>query len=179
VYYYQEALSMADKPERRELTFHSLEDAVADAERLASGEVRTTGKHIFAQILKHLALIHDMATGKIVGPRPPFFMRLMMPLMKGMILKGMILKGMILKGMILKGPVKPGFKLPTAAESFFWPGGNTDVNEALTHLKESVKNYNTNGPLPAHPVFGKVPHEQNDRLNISHCAMHLSFVYAV
>ncbi len=160
---------MADKPERRELTFHSLEDAVADAERLASGEVRTTGKHIFAQILKHLALIHDMATGKIVGPRPPFFMRLMMPLMKGM----------ILKGMILKGPVKPGFKLPTAAESFFWPGGNTDVNEALTHLKESVKNYNTNGPLPAHPVFGKVPHEQNDRLNISHCAMHLSFVYAV
>jgi hypothetical protein len=169
VYYYQEALSMADKPERRELTFHSLEDAVADAERLASGEVRTTGKHIFAQILKHLALIHDMATGKIVGPRPPFFMRLMMPLMKGM----------ILKGMILKGPVKPGFKLPTAAESFFWPGGNTDVNEALTHLKESVKNYNTNGPLPAHPVFGKVPHEQNDRLNISHCAMHLSFVYAV
>jgi hypothetical protein len=164
VYYYQEALSMADKPERRELTFHSLEDAVADAERLASGEVRTTGKHIFAQILKHLALIHDMATGKIVGPRPPFFMRLMMPLMKGM---------------ILKGPVKPGFKLPTAAESFFWPGGNTDVNEALTHLKESVKNYNTNGPLPAHPVFGKVPHEQNDRLNISHCAMHLSFVYAV
>jgi hypothetical protein len=165
VYYYQEALSMADKPERRELTFHSLEDAVADAERLASGEVRTTGKHTFAQILKHLALIHDMATGNIVGPRPPFFMRLM--------------KAMILKGMILKGPVKPGFKLPTAAESFFWPGGNTDVNEALTHLKESVKNYNTNGPLPAHPVFGKVPHEQNDRLNISHCAMHLSFVYAV
>jgi hypothetical protein len=164
VYYYQEALSMADKPERRELTFHSLEDAVADAERLASGEVRTTGKHIFAQILKHLALTHDMATGKIVGPRPPFFMRLMMPLMKGM---------------ILKGPVKPGFKLPTAAESFFWPGGNTDVNEALTDLKESVKNYNTNGPLPVHPVFGKVPHEQNDRLNISHCAMHLSFVYAL
>ncbi len=153
---------MADAAERRELSFSSLDDAVADAEQLAAGEVRTTGKHTFAEILKHLALTHDMATGKIPGPKTPFLMRLMMPLMKGF---------------ILKGPVKPGFKLPAEAESFFWPGGDIDVNEALNHLKESVENYNTNGPLAVHPVFGKVTAEQNMQLNISHCAMHLSFVH--
>lgn len=155
---------MADKPERRELSFGSLDEAVAEAERLAQGEVRTTGKHSFGQILEHLARTHDMATGKVVGPRPPWFMRLMMPLMKGM---------------ILNGPVKPGFKLPKDAEAFFWPEGEVDVQQALSHLKESVENYKTNGPLAVHPVFGKVSREQNDRLNQSHCAMHLSFVHSV
>lgn len=153
---------MADTPKRRELKFDSLDDAVADATQLASGEVRTTGKHTFGQIIKHLAITHDMATGKTVGPRLPFYMRLIMPL---------------IRNSILNGPVKPGFKLPSAAETFFWPDGDVDVQEALTHLRESVENYNANGPLAVHPVFGKATREQVDRLNIKHCAMHLSFVH--
>jgi len=144
------------------LSFSSLDDAVADAQRLAEGEVRTTGNHTFGQILEHLARTHDMATGKIVGPRPPFMMRLLMPLMKGM---------------ILNKPVKPGFKLPKDAEAFFWPDQEFDVPQALTHLVESVENYKTNGPLAVHPVFGKLSREQSDGLNVSHCAMHLSFVH--
>lgn len=148
--------------ERRELSFNSLDDAVAEVERLAQGQVRTTGKHTFGQIVEHLARTHDMSTGKIVGPRPPFIMRLLMPIMKRM---------------ILNGPAKPGFKLPAAAEAFFWPEGDVDVQQALTHLKESVENYKTNGPLEVHPVFGKATREQIDNLNITHCAMHLSFVH--
>lgn len=153
---------MAETPERRELSFSSLDEVVADAERLSQGDVRTTGNHSFGQILKHLALTHDMATGKIKTPRPPLHMRLLMP---------------FLKGMILNGPVKPGFKLPKASEEFFWPDGEIDIQEALTHLRESVENYKANGPLAVHPVFGKVSREQNDRLNCGHCAMHLSFVH--
>ena len=155
---------MANEPERRELNFTSLDDAVADAEALAAGEVRTTGNHSFGQILEHLARTHDMATGKVPGPQLPFFMRLMMP---------------FLKGSILNGPVKPGFNLPKDAESFFWPDQEFDVQEALAHLKASVENYKTNGPLSVHPVFGKATKEQVDRLNINHCAMHLSFVHPV
>ena len=155
---------MSETPERRVLNFTSLNDAVADAEELARGEVRTTGNHSFGQILKHLALTHDMATGRVQAPRPPLMMRLMMP---------------FIKGMILNGPVKPGFKLPKQAEEFFWPAGDVDVQPALTHLKESVENYNNNGPLPVHPIFGKATREQLDRLNIGHCAMHLSFVHPV
>lgn len=155
---------MPNTPERRELRFNSLDEAVAEAERLAAGEVRVSGNHSFGKILKHLALTHDMATGKIVGPRPPWYMRLMMPLVKGM---------------ILKGPVKPGFNLPSSAEAFFWPPGEFEISESLTHLKESVENYKANGPLEVHPVFGKVSREQNYRLNCGHCAMHLSFVHPV
>jgi hypothetical protein len=153
---------MANSPERRMLSFNSLEEAVADAEKLASGPVRTTGNHSFAQILKHLALTHDMSTGKIAAPRPPFLMRLLMPL---------------LKGMILNRPVKPGIKLPKAAEDFFWPDQEWDVGEALAHFKQSVENYRIKGPLEVHPFFGKITQEQSDRINCGHCAMHLSFVH--
>lgn len=155
---------MADKPERRELNFESLDDAVADVEMLLKSEVRTTGNHTFGQIIEHLATTHDMATGKISPPPLPWFMRLLMPLMKGS---------------ILNGPIKPGFKLPAKGESFFWKQGDVDAHQAFAHLKESVDNYNTNGPLEVHPVFGKATREQLDRLNIGHCAMHLSFVHPV
>ena len=75
---------MADKPERRDLRFQNLDEVLAEVERLASGEVRTTGNHTFGQILNHLALGHDVAAGRAQAPPPPFFMRLMMPLMKRM-----------------------------------------------------------------------------------------------
>ena len=153
---------MANKTDRRQLIFHTLDDAVADAQQLASGNVRTSGNHTFGQILEHLARTHDMATGKTVGPRPPFYMRLAMPFMRKS---------------ILNGPVAPGFKLPQKMQEFFWPEGDVDVQQALTHLKESVENFNANGPLPVHPVFGKATSEQVLKLNVNHCAMHLSFVH--
>ncbi|MEM9367826.1 MAG: DUF1569 domain-containing protein [Planctomycetota bacterium] len=155
---------MSQAPERRELSFDNLDAAVADAERLSAGEVRTTGNHSFAEIMRHLALTHDMATGKLVAPRPPFYMRLLMP---------------FLKGFILRGPVRPGFKLPRASEEFFWPDTEIDVASALQYLRESVDNYKRVGPLAIHPMFGKLSREQVDRLNASHCAMHLSFVHPV
>ena len=50
---------MTANPERRVLTFQSLDEVIADAERLAAGKVRTTGSHTFGQILNHLALSQD------------------------------------------------------------------------------------------------------------------------
>ena len=51
------------------------------------------------------------------------------------------------------------------------------LQEALGHLKESVERFNTQGPLPKHPVFGKLTKEQTTQLNCKHCAMHLSFAH--
>ena len=155
---------MADKPERRDLSFKSLDEAVADVEKLAAGEVRTTGNHSFAEILKHLAISNNMSTGRIEAPRPPFFIRLIMPVMKRF---------------ILNTTPKPGFKLPQKSENFFWPGGDIDLQEAVAEFKDSVEHYNSNGPLDVHPMFGRATREQIDRLNTGHCAMHLSFVHPV
>ena len=154
---------MSSTPERRELSFASLNEVVAEAERLASGEVRTTGNHSFGQILEHLARTHDMATGKLEGPPPPLFVRLLMPLIKSSLIKN----------------VKPGYKLPPKAEAFFWPDQEFDVQAALIHLKESVEHFNSVGPLTKHPIFGKLSPEKALELNCNHCAMHLSFVHSV
>lgn len=149
--------------ERRELSFNSLDDVIAEAERLAAGDVRVTGNHTFGQILEHLARTAESSVGKIVPPPPPWFVRtLIIPLMKKS---------------ILNGPSKPGFKLPTPAQNFFWPSEEVDVQQGLARLRESFDLYKTKGPLAVHPVFGKATREQIDNLNITHAAMHLSFVH--
>lgn len=151
--------------ERRELEFKDLDDVVADVEKLAKGDVKTTGNHTFTEIVEHLALTHDMTTGKLEGPKPPWFMKLLMPFMKGMILKDQ--------------PVKPGFKLPANAEAFFWPKKEQTLQDAIEHLRQSVERYKTQGPLAKHPMFGAITKEQNLSLNLRHAALHLGFVHPV
>lgn len=149
--------------ERRELTFQNLDEVVAEAERLAAGEVRTTGNHSFGQILNHLAVSHDVSTGRVTAPPPPLFMRLMMPLMKRMVINSK--------------PLKPGIKLPAKGEAFFWPDRDIDVASGLNYLRESAEYYKSNGPVEKHPFFGKLTRAEADQLNCRHAALHLSFVH--
>lgn len=154
---------MADKAERRELKFQNLDEVVAEVERLASGEVRTTGNHSFGQILNHLALSHDVAAGRGQAPPPPFYMRLMMPLMRRMVINSK--------------PLEPGIKLPAKGEAYFWPDKEFDVPATVNYFKESVDYYKSNGPLAKHPFFGKISKADCDELNCRHAALHLSFVH--
>lgn len=152
------------EPRRRELTFERLDDVVADVQRLAAGRVTTTGKHGFPRIVRHLALTNDMMTGRIAAPKPPLLMRLILPL---------------IRSSILNGPIKPGIKLPAAAESVFWSAEDISIEDAIDMLQDSVAHYKKHGPLPVHPIFGKATREQLDRLACKHAAMHLSFVHPV
>lgn len=148
--------------QRRTLAFDNLDDIVQEVERLARGSVRTTGKHSFPQIVRHLAMTHHMMTGRIASPRPPLFLRIMLP---------------FLRPVILNNPARPGFKLPPAAEAVFWPSDEIALDSAVAMLRESVTYYKQHGPLSVHPIFGKATREQLDRLACSHAAMHLSFVH--
>lgn len=152
-----------EKPQRREIKFANLDEAVADAERLAAGKTRTTGKHAFANILEHLALAHDVATGKLTAPPAPWYIKAMMIVMKPLMLRDK--------------PLAPGIKLPKDGEAFFWPKTEINLQEALTHFKESVEYFQSNGPIDKHPFFGTVTPKQNEQINCRHCALHLSFVH--
>ena len=154
---------MADTAERRDLKFQNLDEVIADIEGLAAGQVRTTGNHTFGQILNHLATSHDVATGRKQAPPPPFFMKLMMPLMRRMVINSK--------------PLKPGIKLPASGESFFWPNQDFDVAKSVEYFKDSVDFYKSNGPLEKHPFFGKISKAESDELNCRHAALHLSFVH--
>ena len=150
------------EPNRREISFSSWDEVIADIEALASSEHETTGGHSFGKIVQHLATTNEMVVGNITPPKLPWYMRLAMPLVKNG---------------ILNQPVKAGFKLPnTAMEEFFWSKTEVDPKEAIENLRASVKAYRDKGPLAVHPIFGKTTREQVDNLTLSHAAMHLSFV---
>ena len=155
--------TMATGIDRRELAFRNLDEVLADVQQLASGEFRTTGNHTFGQILNHLALSQDVSAGRIEAPPPPFFMKLMMPIMRRMVINSK--------------PLKPGIKLPQQGESFFWPDKEFDVPSALEYFRDSVAYYNDNGPLEVHPFFGRLTKEDADALTCRHAALHLSFVH--
>lgn len=150
------------KPKRRELTLGSMDEVVAEVERLAAGRVTTTGKHDFPRIVRHLAMANNMTTGRLAAPKPPLLMRLILPL---------------IRSSILNGPVKPGVKLPAKAEALFWSQDDISTQDAIAMFKDSVAYYKKHGPLPVHPFFGKATPEQSNRLLCGHAAMHLSFVH--
>lgn len=153
---------MSDQ-KRREISFASLDDVIADIESLASREHETTGNHSFGNIVQHLAITNEMLVGNVIPPKLPWYMRMAMP---------------FLKNGILNNPVEPGFNLPNSAmQKFFWPSTELDLNEAIENFRASVKAYQDKGPLPVHPVFGKATKQQIDKMNLSHAAMHLSFVH--
>ena len=154
---------MADQPKRRELKFENLDEIVAEVEKLAAAEVTTTGNHTFTEIVEHLAITHDVTTGTLEGPKPPFFVRLMIPFIKRMVFSDK--------------PAEPGFRLPENAEAFFWPKKEQTLEDAVDHLRKSVEIYKQQGPLEKHPAFGKVTEQQNTQLHVKHAALHLSFVH--
>ena len=155
---------MADAPRRRQLHFDTIDEVVENAQQLASGDVETTGKFTYGQILEHLARTLDVVTGHIPGASVTFPMRMM---------------ARIMRPFILSRPMSPGFKLPATAQAVYWPSEAVDTSAALAHLKEAVERYKQNGPIPKHPVFGTMTRRQHDQLQCRHCALHLSFVHPV
>ena len=147
---------------RRELVFSSLDEVLSDVKKLDEGQVRYSGKNDFPNIVRHLAITNDLVVGELIPPKLPFVMRMMMPFMRSS---------------ILNGPVKPGFKLPSDMQTFFWPEESIETEAAIQRLSDSIDRYKSKGPLPVHPLFGKATRQQVDGLILKHAAMHLSFVH--
>ena len=151
-------------PEHRELQFDSLDQVIAEIERLASGEFKTTGNHTFAQIVNHLATTLDAASGRKQVTGVPFHMRMM---------------ATIFKPLLLSGPVKPGFKLPEDAEKFFWSTEDLSLDEQVAYFHDAMQYFSSLETYPKHPVFGKLNPTKSLKLQCGHCAMHLGFVHPV
>ena len=149
-------------PQRRELEFATLAEAAAEVDRLASVETTTTGNFSHGQIVRHLAITLDIVSGHTPPPKIPFVYRTLGPL---------------IKRFVLKKPIQPGNKLPSDAQSAFWPAGDVSVVEANKHFHEALARYEATQQLPPHLIFGKMTKEEQDILQRGHIAMHLGFVH--
>ena len=144
---------------RRELNFRSLDEVLADAERLvASPNTKMLGNWPLSQLLTHLA---TAINGSIDGTsaKAPWFIRLIGPL---------------LKGRVLKNRMSPGFKLPKDVEVGFFPSVSSP-QEALEELRRAVGRSHNERMTARHPILGKLTHEEWTRLHLRHAELHLSF----
>ena len=147
--------------DRREVHYNSLDDMLADAERLASGNVRTLGNWSLGQIFKHLAAaLHSSIDG--TDMKFPWLMKKIFNLIMN-------------KEKMLREPLSPGFKIPKQGEAQFFPDPGASTEDGLAALRAAVGRCQTESSRAEHPAFGQLTHEEWDKFHLRHAEMHMSF----
>lgn len=152
------------RAERRTLRFDALSEALAEAERLAdaesAGTLRATGNWSLGQALGHLAAWIDFAYDGWPA-RPPWFVRLLAPLMK--------------RG-VLRGTPKPGFRLPGAPDGTY-ATAPLPAAEGLDRFRRAVARLEAAPPPGPNPAFGAMSHREWQLLHQRHAELHLGFFH--
>ena len=149
----------------RELHFDSLDELLAEARRIAEKpDTPTRGKWNAAENIWHVAR-YVQASVEGYPFKPPFFFRLIGPLMKS---------GMISKTM------RAGFKAPEMMHKHMEPGGSEvgeiDMARAIGLLEEWVAKANEQGFIPRNPAFGKMDRQQWVALHCRHAELHFGLI---
>jgi Protein of unknown function (DUF1569) len=154
----------ATKPECRKLTFATLDEVVADAEILLAKGYDKAGNWDLAQVCNHLA---EWMRFPVEGfPKIPLLLRPVFWLLRATVGKQMRTK-------ILAGGFSAGGR--TMPQTVFPPDG--DAPAAVAKLKEVAKQFAAHtGPIHPSPLFGALDKDEALRLQLMHCAHHLSFL---
>jgi hypothetical protein len=152
--------------DRRQIRFENFGDAIRDAETLAEaqrrGTLRATGNWSLGQAIGHVATwARFPLDGYPTIPRPPWFIRLMVPLFKG---------AFINKGM------PPGVSIGDL------PNGTLgtepmDSDVAIRNLRESFGRLERETPIDSNPLLGQLSHDEWIKLNLRHAELHFSFFH--
>ncbi len=151
--------------ERRELRFETIDDCLAEVDRIAEadrrGELKTLGNWTAGQNLSHLAAWVEYGWDGYPMGKPPLPVRLVMRFMLGRILKKGMTAGVKIPG--IEGGTLGAERMETqvAVERY---------RAALNRLKSGEQaNYDS-------PAFGKMDHATRVQLNLRHAELHLGFL---
>ena len=142
---------------RREVHYASLDELLADAQRCASGKVRTLGNWSPGQIYEHLARSFDTSIDGS-GFSIPAPVRWLMTL--------------LMKRKFLKKGIPAGFKAPPeqiAVESI-------TAEEGLESLRTAIARQKKEPERAIHPGFGYIGREGWNDFHLRHAEMHMSFL---
>jgi hypothetical protein len=144
---------------RRQVAYNSLEEVVADAERLSSGPVKTLGNWSAGQIFKHLAFAFS---GSIDGLALtfPWYLRTV---------------ARLFKGKLLAGAMPAGYKLSPQNASVAEPAP-TSTEQGLAELRTAVSRLAREPQRAVHPLFGALTNEEWNRVHLMHANLHMSFL---
>lgn len=157
-------MSAATKPERRKLTFATLDEMVADAENLLAKGYHKAGNWDLAQVCSHLT---EWLRFPIDGfPKIPLVLRPVAWLMRATVGKSMRAK------IMTEGFPAGGRTMP---QTVFAAGG--DETAAVAKLKETARRFQTySGAIHPSPLFGAMTKDEALLLQLKHCAHHLGFL---
>jgi hypothetical protein len=145
--------------DRRKVQYASLQELLADAERIASGKVKSLGNWSTGQIFQHLATsFNNSIDGSDI--RAPWYFRFLGPL---------------LKKRLLGGSMSPGFKLPAWAAASLEPKV-TSTEDGLNALRNAIGRQEHESRRVADPVFGPMTPAEWEQLHLKHAALHMSFL---
>ena len=142
---------------RRQLAFATLEDIVADAEKLTS-HTKMLGNWPLRQLLSHLSMATNKSIDGTFG-KAPWYIRLL---------------GFFIKRRILTKGISPRFNLPKRIEADFFPAAPS-AQEALDGLRKAVGRSKDEKMTGRHPVLGKLTHDEWTQFHLRHAELHLSF----
>ncbi len=147
---------------RRVLRFASLDDLLADVDRLAAadrdGSVRRLGNWTVGQSLGHIAAWMDYGFDGY-PMAVPWFIRIL---------------GRIIKKRAVLAPMRAGFRLPKTVDGTH-ATEIISVDEGLRRLAAAAQRLKAQSPTMPNPVFGSLSHQQWIDLNLRHAELHLSF----
>ncbi|AMV26961.1 hypothetical protein VT84_21345 [Gemmata sp. SH-PL17] len=151
-------------PDRRKLTFATLDDAVRDAENLFAKGYDKAGNWDLAQVCFHLA---EWMRYPIEGyPQLPLVLRPVFWLVRTAASKK------IRNKILTEGFQAGGRTMPQTVSE---PGGN--ASEAVAKLKDVAERFQGHtGPIHPSPLFGPLNKGDALQLQLLHCAHHLSFL---
>jgi hypothetical protein len=145
---------------RRQLHFNSVDEVLADAERLANGPYTQLGNWSLGEMCEHLAKSLDSATDNNQY-RPILLLRLLVPLFKKR---------------ILASSIPSGFRMPEKMKPIFMPATGTGTDEGLAHLRIAVERFKAANLPHRSPTFGSMSRDDWHRFHCRHAEMHLSFL---
>jgi hypothetical protein len=145
---------------RRDVHYNSLDDLLADAQRLTAGPHHTLGNWSLGMILGHLAQAVNMGIdgSSIHAPWPI-----------------RVAAAVLMKKRFLRGPIRPGFQLPKKAQGGFLPQP-CSAEEGLAKLTAAIERWKREPQRQPHPIFGRMTPEEWDALELRHAELHMSFV---
>ena len=152
----------------RPLTFASVAEAPAEAERLRAGGYRARGNWDLRQICEHLA---DWLDFEIDGyPPTPLFLRPVLWVMRHTVAPRGLRKS------LARGTMAAG--LPTAPETVHEPTGDrAGEGASIERLRASAARFlGHEGEYAPSPLFGALDRETTRRMHALHCAHHLGFL---
>lgn len=148
---------------RREVHYASFAELLADAERLAAGDVQMLGNWSLGQIFRHLAkAIHSSIDGAEF--RAPWVLRWFAT--------------RFLKRRFLERGIPPGFQIPSRNKPQFHPE-DADAQTGLAELRDAIHRVTTESKRGENAILNRLTKDESDRFQLRHAELHMSFAVPV